>query len=288
MLLISNYLVNSLYRFIVIPVCSHLLAPHIGHLYTAVIADAICRFRRLQEPHPTADNVYLCTGTDEHGTKVQRAAASEKFTSTSDYCEKISGKYRKVFQQASIQYTDFIRTTETRHRKAVEHFWRTLYNRKYIYSANYSGWYSVADETFLTESQLELDEGSGVRRSLETGHPVEWTEEQNYMFALSAFQADIVHWLKGHEHRVRPKKFAKILLDMLNEPLEDVSVSRPTARVPWAIPVPDDDTQTVYVWLDALVNYLTSVGYPSESNVISQSLKISSTLNLFFQSFIFF
>lgn len=234
-----------------------------------MIADAICRFQRLQGDHSANknnDGIYLCTGTDEHGTKVQRAAFIQQILNTEDYCQRISDRYRKVFREALIEHSDFVRTTEERHRKAVAHFWRTLRDREHIYLANYSGWYSVADETFLTESQLHLDQETGIHHSLESGHPVEWTEEQNYMFALSRFQSDIIYWLKQNERRVRPQKFAKILLDMLDEPLADVSVSRPAARVPWAIPVPDDHTQTVYVWLDALVNYLTSVGYP-EANV---------------------
>lgn len=144
---------------------------------------------------------------------------------------------------------------------AVSHFWQRLKENEHIYSANYQGWYCVSDETFLTDSQLRLDEISGQRYSLESGHPVEWTEEQNYMFHLSKFQEDVLYWLK-QGNKVKPLKFEKILFDMLSEPLPDVSVSRPAQRVPWAIPVPDDPNQTIYVWLDALVNYLTSAGYP--------------------------
>ncbi|KRG01290.1 methionine--tRNA ligase, mitochondrial isoform X2 [Drosophila mojavensis] len=138
-----------------------------------------------------------------------------------------------------------------------------LQSRGYIYSAAYSGWYCVSDETFLTDSQLRLDEASGARYSLESGHPVEWTEETNYMFRLSQFQDDVRHWVQ-QEARIRPAKFEKILLDTLSEPLPDVSISRPANRVHWAIPVPNDETQTVYVWLDALINYLSSLGYPNE------------------------
>ncbi|EDW81670.1 uncharacterized protein Dwil_GK10894 [Drosophila willistoni] len=234
-------------------------APHIGHLYSAVIADAHCRYQRLR--HPNAD-VLLCTGTDEHGTKIQQAAAGHKVP-VGQYCDEISQRYRDVFQAAHIQNDDFIRTTEERHKQAVSHFWRKLHDNGHIYSAAYSGWYCVSDEVFLTDSQLRLDEASGMRYSLESGHPVEWTEETNYMFRLSQFQDDVRHWVK-QEARIRPAKFEKILLDTLSEPLPDVSVSRPSNRVHWAIPVPGDDSQTVYVWLDALVNYLSSLGYPNE------------------------
>ncbi|XP_004534150.1 methionine--tRNA ligase, mitochondrial [Ceratitis capitata] len=234
-------------------------APHIGHLYSAVITDAICRYQRLRQPE---QSLHLCTGTDEHGTKIQQAASAQAVP-VAQYCDDISARYREVFAEAGIANTDFIRTTEGRHKQAVAQFWRTLNAREHIYSAAYSGWYCVSDETFLTDSQLRLDTASNTRFSLESGHPVEWTEETNYMFRLSNLQDDVLHWVK-QGGRIRPGKFEKILLDMLSEPLPDVSVSRPTNRVHWAIPVPDDDSQTVYVWLDALINYLTSVGYPDE------------------------
>lgn len=202
----------------------------------------------------------LSTGTDEHGTKVQQAAAAHN-TQVEQYCQEISAKYRSVFQQASIHNTDFVRTTENRHKRAVAAFWQKLKDSNHIYRANYQGWYCVSDETFLTESQISTNETTGQRFSLESGHPVEWTEEQNYMFHLSKLQSEVIYWLK-QGGRVKPSKFEKILYDMLSEPLPDLSVSRPTQRVNWAIPVPDDPSQTVYVWLDALVNYLTSAGYP--------------------------
>ena len=202
----------------------------------------------------------LCTGTDEHGTKVTQSAIAHNIP-VEQYCQDISSRYRSVFQQAFIKNTDFVRTTEERHKKAVTNFWQTLKENGHIYSANYQGWYCVSDETFLTDSQLRLDETNGQRYSLESGHPVEWTEEQNYMFRLSKFQDDVIYWLK-QGNKIKPIKFEKILFDMLSEPLPDVSVSRPAQRVPWAIPVPDDPNQTIYVWLDALVNYLTSAGYP--------------------------
>lgn len=135
-----------------------------------------------------------------------------------------------------------------------------------MYSNQYSGWYCVPDETFLTDVQLkQLPDGQMV--SAESGHPVEWTQEQNYMFRMSNYQSDIIRWIQSGP-RIQPKKFEKILLDQLHaEPIPDISISRPSSRVHWGIPVPDDPDQTVYVWLDALVNYLTSAGYPNE-NVI--------------------
>lgn len=204
----------------------------------------------------------LCTGTDEHGTKIQQAAAAHNVP-VDRYCNEISARYGDVFQKALIGNNDFVRTTEERHKAAVRHFWQSLDDKGHIYSADYKGWYCVSDETFLTDSQLRLDETTGERFSLESGHPVEWCEEKNYMFSLGKLQDDILYWLK-QGNRVKPAKFEKILFDMLWEPLPDVSVSRPAQRVHWGVPVPNDETQTVYVWLDALVNYLTSAGYPNK------------------------
>ncbi|GAB0096481.1 Methionine--tRNA ligase, mitochondrial [Sergentomyia squamirostris] len=243
--------------FVTTPIFYVNAAPHIGHLYSAVIADAIFRFENLIRPRP--DNIFT-TGTDEHGTKIQQAAAQNSIP-VDDYCTSVSQKYKKLFSEMGVNYTDFIRTTESRHFVAVQKFWGELKFRDLIYTKNYSGWYCVSDETFLTENQLKED-GKGGKISLESGHPCEWTEELNYMFKLGALQQEVVRWA-SKEGSVKPKKFQRILLESLEEPLPDISVSRPTTRVHWAIPVPGDSSQTVYVWLDALVNYLTSSGYPN-------------------------
>uniref|UniRef100_A0A1B0CGA3 Methionine--tRNA ligase, mitochondrial n=1 Tax=Lutzomyia longipalpis TaxID=7200 RepID=A0A1B0CGA3_LUTLO len=243
-------------------------APHIGHLYSAVIADAIFRFENLLRPNP--GNIFT-TGTDEHGTKIQQAAAQNSIP-VDEYCRGVSGRYRDLFKEMGVNYTDFIRTTEPRHFSAVGKFWGELRKRDLIYSKNYSGWYCVSDETFLTDSQLREDEKGG-KFSLESGHPAEWTEELNYMFKLGMFQQEVIRWA-SREGSVRPKKFQKILLDNLEEPLPDISVSRPASRVHWAIPVPDDPSQTVYVWLDALVNYLTCSGYPDDMKMWPPSVQV--------------
>ncbi|XP_063707196.1 methionine--tRNA ligase, mitochondrial [Culicoides brevitarsis] len=234
-------------------------APHIGHLYSSVIADAISRFERLL--HPDRELLFS-TGTDEHGSKIQQAAARNNIT-TGQYCDLISSKYRKLFDEASVCPSRFIRTTDSDHKTAVQAFWRRLSEKNLIYTTNYSGWYCVSDECFLSEDQLK-QLPSGERVSDESGHPVEWTEERNYMFKLSAFQDEVVRWAES-DSRIKPLKYQKILLHFLREPLPDISVSRPKERVSWGIDVPGDASQTIYVWLDALVNYLTSVGYPNDT-----------------------
>uniref|UniRef100_A0A2M4AL39 Methionine--tRNA ligase, mitochondrial n=1 Tax=Anopheles triannulatus TaxID=58253 RepID=A0A2M4AL39_9DIPT len=248
--------------FVTTPIFYVNAAPHIGHLYSAVIADAVHRFNRITTPERSR-GCFLSTGTDEHGLKIQQAAVLHS-TSTEDYCNSISARYRDLFRQFRVDYSRFIRTTETDHRRAVQTFWRTLEASGSIYSANYAGWYCVPDETFLTESQLKEND-RGEKCSLESGHPVEWTEEQNYMFRLGQYQDEVRYWVKSSEDRVQPEKFRSILLNYLDEPLPDISISRPINRVSWGIPVPTDPSQSVYVWLDALVNYLTVVGYPKET-----------------------
>ncbi|KPJ10363.1 Methionyl-tRNA synthetase, mitochondrial [Papilio machaon] len=209
-------------------------APHLGHLYSALVADAVQRFEKLTNPDC---NIIFSTGTDEHGTKIQQAAAKANL-SLSTYCDKISQEYRDLFRDFNINHTDFIRTTEDRHKKAVAHFWKELVKRDYIYKAKYSGWYSVNDEAFIPETHLRDDivDGEKLKVSIESGHSVEWTEETNYMFRLSAFKTHLQDWLKT-DGVVTPSRFQKQLLDYLDNEtyFPDISVSRPSSRVHWAI-----------------------------------------------------
>ncbi|VVC96021.1 unnamed protein product [Leptidea sinapis] len=264
---LTNYLLSSVVSkrpfYITTPIFYVNAAPHLGHLYTAVLADAIQRFEKITN---SDINVTFSTGTDEHGTKIQQAAAKANL-SLPDYCTTISQEYKYMFKEYHIEYTDFIRTTEERHLKAVQHFWRRLVKDDYIYKAKYSGWYSVNDEAFVPESHTkeENTHDGKVRVSVESGHKLEWTEETNYMFRLSAFKTQLQQWLRT-DGVIRPSKFQKQLQDMLENEVyfPDISVSRPASRVHWAIRVPDDEEQSIYVWLDALINYLSVIGYPDE------------------------
>lgn len=260
---------SKLWHFVTTPIYYVNAAPHIGHLYSSVIADAIHRWQQIQNGNSTFK---LSTGTDEHGTKIQQAANKNNL-SPSDYCNSISLKYKQLAEQFSVDYTDFIRTSDTRHKQVVQTFWDLLFSNNFIYKTSYKGWYCVSDETFLTDLQLrEITSpanGEKIRVSSESGHPVEWTEEENYMFKLSLFQQRLIDWVNNGQV-IKPAKFQKILLDMIGtEPLPDISISRPSSRVYWGIRVPHDDTQTIYVWLDALVNYLTASCSSSASAVAS-------------------
>ncbi|CAH2096819.1 unnamed protein product [Euphydryas editha] len=244
-------------------------APHLGHLYTAVVADAIQRFEKLTNPDC---NIIFSTGTDEHGTKIQQAAAQAKLP-LQDYCNNISHEYKELFDEFEVGYTDFIRTTEERHKKAVRHFWRNLVQKDYIYKAKYAGWYSVNDEAFVPESHTrdEITKDGKVKVSTESGHKLEWTEETNYMFRLSEFKKHLQEWLKP-DGVIQPSKFQKQLQEFLASDayFPDISVSRPSTRVHWAVRVPDDEEQSIYVWLDALINYLTVCGYPDEEQLMAR------------------
>ncbi|XP_049897989.1 methionine--tRNA ligase, mitochondrial [Epinephelus moara] len=236
-------------------------SPHLGHLYSAVIADCLHRYKLLQ-----GFNSKFATGTDEHGLKIQQAAeAAGKDPLT--FCTDVSEKFEHLFGSCNISYTDYIRTTEQKHRHAVEHFWSVLRNKGLIYKGSYEGWYSTQDESFLTALQVAdaLDsQGREIKVSQESGHKVEWMKEENYMFRLSAFRPQLLDWLRENPRAVQPEHFYQSVLQWLQEDLPDLSVSRQRSRLQWGIPVPGDDEQTIYVWLDALVNYLTVAGYPDK------------------------
>ncbi|XP_055967636.1 methionine--tRNA ligase, mitochondrial [Sorex fumeus] len=237
-------------------------APHIGHLYSAVLADALYRHRRLRVPSASATR--FSTGTDEHGLKIQQAAAAAGFAPT-ELCERVSAQYHQLFRQADIASTDFIRTTEPRHRTAVQHFWGLLEARGLLYKGVYEGWYCASDECFLPEAKVTRQpgpSGDSCPVSLESGHPVSWTQEENYIFRLSAFREPLQRWLRDNPRAITPEPFYHLVLQWLEEELTDLSVSRRRSNLHWGIPVPGDESQTIYVWLDALVNYLTVIGYP--------------------------
>ncbi|KAJ3223558.1 methionyl-tRNA synthetase [Clydaea vesicula] len=208
--------------------------PHIGHLYTAVISDTISKHNRLR-----GKKTFLSIGTDEHGLKIMQSAA-KKNVDVQDYCKEISQKFKRLFDKAGISHSDFIRTTEKRHEVAVKHLWKLLVERGYIYKGFYEGWFIAK----------------------ETGSAVEWTQEENYKFKLSDFRLKLLEWLDKNPNLIIPKSRENEVLAILSKPLEDLSISRLATNVNWGILVPNDKNHTIYVWLDALTNYLTVTGYP--------------------------
>ncbi|KAL4913463.1 tRNA synthetases class I (M)-domain-containing protein [Aspergillus aurantiobrunneus] len=234
-------------------------APHVGHFYTMVLADVLKRWRTL-----LGDNkAQLLTGTDEHGIKIQQAANAAGID-TQAFCDRNCKTFQALAHAAQMDYNYFIRTTDPAHKEAVQYFWEMLEHRGYIYAAKHEGWYSVSDETFYPQSQvhLSLDPATGRKRmvSIETGKEVEWSSETNYHFRLSAFKERLLELYKTNF--ITPEQYAGNVIQSVSSGLSDLSISRPVERLTWGIPVPGDDKQTIYVWLDALVNYLTKAGYP--------------------------
>ncbi|KAF2141719.1 uncharacterized protein K452DRAFT_228462 [Aplosporella prunicola CBS 121167] len=235
-------------------------APHVGHLSTMVLADVIKRWQVLN-----GKNALLCTGTDEHGLKVQQAA-TKAGSEPLPFCDKGAEVFKNLAVRANISNDYFVRTTEPSHKEAVQYAWLLLQERGYIYSSKHEGWYSVSDETYYPESQLHLvlDPATGrkIMTSIETGKEVEWTTEVNYHFRLSAFKDQLLEFYAKNPTWIVPKFRMDEVVAAVAAGLEDLSISRPTSRLTWGVRVPDDDSQTVYVWLDALLNYATKIGYP--------------------------
>lgn len=238
-------------------------APHIGHLHSLLLTDVLSRYSQLR--NPTQEHIFA-TGTDEHGLKIQQVARNQN-RDPKELCDDISQHFRALAKKVEASNTHFIRTTDPEHAVAVQYLWRTLQDRGCIYKGTHSGWYAVSDECFYTENQIEdrADEKTGeVRKvAIESGSIVEWTEEENYKFKLSEFRDHLIEWYERNPTAVHPPSLqAQLLKELRAEPLADLSVSRPRSRLSWGIPVPGDEEHTIYVWVDALTNYLTVLGYP--------------------------
>lgn len=234
--------------------------PHIGHLHSLLVADVLTRFHRLLNPSQVP---LFSTGTDEHGMKIQRAAtASNK--PAKEFCDVISQSFIHLAHSFDCRYSHFIRTSDEEHSRVVTQVWKQLFASGYIYKAKYEGWYCVSDESFVPKYEEKQVDGQLVKVSPESGHPVEWHCEENYVFKLSHFRNQLLQWVHGDVNCVTPAKFHHYLKSVLDHfEWSDLSVSRPSSRLSWGIPVPEDPSHTIYVWLDALVNYLTVAHYPN-------------------------
>jgi methionyl-tRNA synthetase len=230
-------------------------APHIGHAYTAVAADVIARFKRLD-----GEDVHFLSGTDEHGQKVERAAA-EAGLDPQAFTDQVSAQFATMLAAMGISNDDFIRTTSVRHQAGAAALWERLAASGDIYLGHYEGFYALRDEDFYPEDQLvTLEDGT---RLAPTGAPVEWVREPNYLFRLSAYQDRLLAHYEAHPDFVGPSSKRNEMLSFIRGGLTDVSVSR--SSFTWGIPVPGDPSHVMYVWLDALANYVTALGYPDET-----------------------
>jgi len=228
-------------------------APHLGHAYEAVATDALARFKRAD-----GYNVKFLTGTDEHGQKVEQSAKAADMDPL-QFCYGNADKFRQMTDLLNVSNDDFIRTTEQRHVDSVQDIWRKLEAKGDIYEGGYSGWYSVSDEAFFTESELvKQEDGSFLTKE---GKAVEWVEEPSYFFRLSAYEDRLLELYENVPEFIMPRSRRNEVIGFVRQGLEDLSISRTTFS--WGIPVPGDDKHIMYVWLDALTNYITGVGYPN-------------------------
>ncbi len=226
--------------------------PHIGHAYTSLACDVLARFMRLD-----GFDVLFLTGTDEHGQKVEKAA-KEAGTDPLSYCDTVAANFRELAAQWKFSIDDFIRTTETRHVRSVQALWQKLVAADQIYLDNYEGWYAVRDEAFYAEDELtRQDDGTLVAPS---GAPVEWLKEPSYFFRLSSWQERLLQLYDERPDFILPTMRRNEVRSFVESGLRDLSVSRTSFR--WGIPVPGDSDHVMYVWVDALTNYITAAGYP--------------------------
>ena len=228
--------------------------PHIGHAYEMIATDAIARWKRLE-----GRDVYFLTGTDEHGIKMAQTAEAQGIP-VRDLADRNSDRFRKLAGALDVSNDDFIRTTEPRHRAAAQEIWHKMAagNNGDIYQSTYKGWYSVRDEAYFDES--ELTDGPGGKKFAPSGAEASWVEEPSYFFRLSAYQDRLLAFYEANPDFIAPKERRNEIISFVKGGLQDLSISRTTFD--WGIPVPDAPGHVMYVWVDALTNYITGVGYP--------------------------
>ena len=230
--------------------------PHMGHAYSSIVADIFARFKRLE-----GYNVLFLTGTDEHGQKIQKEAKKNN-KDPKLFCDELSEKFKSLTTTLNLSNDDFIRTTEQRHYKSVLEIWNRLVNSGDIYLDKYSGWYSVSDEAFYDEDEIEDNEGKKISKS--SGSAVEWVEEASYFFKLSAWTEKLLEHYKKNKEFILPSSRRNEVVSFVEKGLKDLSISRTSFS--WGIPVPKDNKHVIYVWLDALTNYISALNFPDTTD----------------------
>jgi len=233
--------------------------PHLGHAYESIMTDVLARFKRLD-----GYDVKFLTGTDEHGEKVAQTA-EQNGMEPKEFADQNAGIFREMTQKLGISNDDFIRTTEERHYSSAQAIWQKLQDNGDIYLGNYEGWYSVREEAYFTED--ELTEGDDGQKYTPLGTEVKWVEEPSYFFKLSAYTDRLIDYYNANLNSVQPDSRMNEIMSFLKQEggLSDLSISRHKSRLKWGIPVPGDADHVMYVWLDALTNYITAIGYPDEN-----------------------
>ena len=239
--------------YITTPIYYPSAKPHMGHAYSSIVADFFARFKRID-----GFKVHFLTGTDEHGLKIQRAAESKNID-PQIFCDEISQTFRNLSNTLNLSNTDFIRTTEDRHKKTVQYLWSQLEKNGDIYLSKYSGWYSVSDEAFYTEEEISEKEDNKIATS--SGSLVEWIEEESYFFRLSKWQDSLLEYYENNPDFISPKSRKNEVISFVKSGLKDLSISRKAFS--WGIKVPNNPEHVIYVWLDALTNYISALNYPN-------------------------
>ena len=224
--------------------------PHIGHAYTTLAADALARYKRIM-----GYEVFFLTGTDEHGQKVEKAANAAGETPL-ELADRVVKRFQALWEKLDIDFSDFIRTTQERHKKGVAHLFRNVLEKGDIYLGEYEDWYCTPCETFWTETQL-IDGNCP-----DCNRPTEKLKEESYFFRMSRYQEQLLAHIEANPEFIQPKSRRNEIVSFVREGLRDLSVSRTTFN--WGIPVPDNPSHVIYVWFDALANYITALGYPDE------------------------
>ena len=242
--------------YITTPIYYPSARPHMGHAYSSIIADFFARFKRID-----GHKVFFLTGTDEHGLKIQRAAENKNID-TLEFCNEISATFKDLSKTLNLTNTDFIRTTEKRHSDSVRYLWKELKDNDEIYLSKYSGWYSVSDESFYNDDEIEVVDGK--KQAIISKSLVEWVDEESYFFRLSKWEKPLLDFYKKNPDFICPETRKNEVISFVKNGLKDLSVSRKSFS--WGIKVPDDPEHVIYVWLDALTNYISALNYPDKKN----------------------
>ena len=242
--------------YITTPIYYPSAKPHMGHAYSSIIADFFARFKLIDN-----FNVYFLTGTDEHGLKIQRSA-EKAGKEPQIFCDEISKTFRDLSKILNLKNTDFIRTTEKRHKLSVQYLWNELEKNDDIYLSKYSGWYSVSDEAFYNDDEIEESNGSKI--AISSKSPVEWVDEESYFFRLSKWEKPLLDFYQENPDFISPTSRKNEVISFVKSGLKDLSVSRKSFS--WGIKVPHNEEHVIYVWLDALTNYLSALNYPNKDD----------------------
>ncbi len=242
--------------YITTPIYYPSAKPHMGHAYSSIIADFFARFKRI-----CGYNVFFLTGTDEHGQKILKASENANLEPLA-FCDLISKNFQNLSKTLNLTNDDFIRTTEKRHFDSVRALWKILEQNDEIYLSKYSGWYSVSDEAFYSDDEVQTKDEKNV--AISSGSNVEWVEEESYFFRLSKWQNKLLDFYNKNPNFILPEARRNEVLSFVKGGLKDLSISRKSLK--WGIKVPSNENHTIYVWLDALTNYLSALNYPDTKN----------------------